>query len=186
MSKLRLESFQNCLSRRNRLGRALWVVVNFLLVRPAFPRPLWFWRRFWFRLFGAKLNNKSLIRSGAWVWAPWNLEMGAYSCLASGAKIYNAGKISIGNQVTISQGAYLCPVSHDISSPTFPMICSEMTIEDQVWIATDAFVGGRDIRIGEGAVVAARAVVFENVEPWAVVSGNPAKCIKKRVIKDEK
>ena len=98
--------------------------------------------------------------------------------------MYNTGKISIGSQTTISQGAYLCPGSHDISDPRFPMICSEMIIEDNAWIATEAFVGGRNVRIGEGAVIAARAVVFETVEPWTVVAGNPAKFIKRRVIRE--
>ena len=36
--------------------------------------------------------------------------------------------------------------------------------------------------IGEGAVVAAGAVVTKDVEPWSVVAGNPAKFIKKRVL----
>lgn len=39
--------------------------------------------------------------------------------------------------------------------------------------------------IGQGAVVGATASVFKDVEPWTVVGGNPAKFIKKRVIKDE-
>ena len=39
--------------------------------------------------------------------------------------------------------------------------------------------------IGEGAIVAAGAVVTKDVEPWMVVGGNPAKFIKKRVLKDE-
>ena len=40
------------------------------------------------------------------------------------------------------------------------------------------------VTIGEGAVVAARAAVFKDVEPWTIVGGNPAKPIKKRVIND--
>lgn len=38
--------------------------------------------------------------------------------------------------------------------------------------------------IGEGAVVGARSVIFKNIEPWDIVVGNPAKPIKKRVIKE--
>ena len=34
-----------------------------------------------------------------------------------------------------------------------------------------------------GVVVAAGAVVTKDVEPWTVVGGNPAKFIKKRVLK---
>ena len=40
------------------------------------------------------------------------------------------------------------------------------------------------VTVGEGAVVGARAAVFKNIEPWTVVGGNPAKYIKKRVIKN--
>jgi putative colanic acid biosynthesis acetyltransferase WcaF len=50
-------------------------------------------------------------------------------------------------------------------------------------VATDAFVG-MGVTIGEGAVVGARAAVFKDVEPWMVVGGNPAKPIKKRIIKE--
>ena len=39
--------------------------------------------------------------------------------------------------------------------------------------------------IGDGAMVAAGSVVTKDVEPWTVVGGNPAKFIKKRVLKDE-
>lgn len=50
------------------------------------------------------------------------------------------------------------------------------------WVAADAFVG-MGVTIGEGAVVGARAAVFKDVEPWTVVGGNPAKFIKKRILK---
>ena len=36
------------------------------------------------------------------------------------------------------------------------------------------------VTIGEGAVVAAGAVVTKDVEPWTVIGGNPAKVIKRR------
>ena len=36
------------------------------------------------------------------------------------------------------------------------------------------------LKIGEGAVVGAGAVVLNNVEPYTIVAGNPAKVIKKR------
>lgn len=51
--------------------------------------------------------------------------------------------------------------------------------------SADAFIG-MGVTVGEGAVVGARAAVFKDVEPWTVVGGNPAKFIKKRIIKEEK
>jgi putative colanic acid biosynthesis acetyltransferase WcaF len=59
----------------------------------------------------------------------------------------------------------------------------DIIIHSNVWICAGAFIAP-GITIGEGAIVAARAVVTKNVEPWTVVGGNPAKFIKKREIKD--
>ena len=64
-----------------------------------------------------------------------------------------------------------------------PLKIAPITIGDRAWVAADAFVG-MGVTIGEGAVVGARAAVFKDVEPWTVVGGNPAKFIKKRVMKD--
>jgi len=62
------------------------------------------------------------------------------------------------------------------------LVTKPIILEDQVWVAARAFVGP-GVTVGEGAVVGACAVVTkEDVEPWTVVAGNPAKPIKKRVI----
>lgn len=181
-----LSKFENWLSPTNKLGRALWILVYTLLFRPAFPSFFWPWRRLLLTAFGARIHRLSYVYADAIIWAPWQLEMGAYSCLASDVNVYNTGRVVIGSHTTISQGAYLCPGSHDIADPKFRMICSDMHIGDQVWIATEAFVGGMGVHIGEGAVVGARAVVTKDVEPWTVVAGNPAKLIKKREIRVNK
>ncbi len=183
-ARVDLSKFENWLSPRNKLGRALWVLACNVMFRPAFPAFLWPWRRLVLVLFGAKVHRLSHVYSDVKIWAPWNLEMGEYSCLASRVNVYNTGRIVIGRHATVSQGAYLCPGSHDITDPKFRMICSDMQIGDQVWIATEAFVGGMGVHIGEGAVVGARAVVTKDVEPWTVVAGNPAKAVKKRVLRE--
>lgn len=71
--------------------------------------------------------------------------------------------------------------THDIQSPQFDLVTKPVTIGEGVWIATGATILP-GVTIGNGAVVAAGSVVAHNVEPWAVVGGNPAKFIKKRVI----
>jgi putative colanic acid biosynthesis acetyltransferase WcaF len=182
--KVDLSKFENWLSTKNKIGRALWAIANIFLFKPFFLSFFNPWRLFVLRCFGAKLSSKSNIYSSVNIWAPWNLEMEEYSTLAAGVTVYNTGKVKIGKHTTISQRAYLCPGSHDIYSSKFPMICTDLIIEDQVWIATEAFVGGMGVTIGEGAVVGARACVFKDVEPWTIVGGNPAKFIKKREIKN--
>ena len=85
--------------------------------------------------------------------------------------------------MVVSQGAYLCAASHDITNPLNPLITAPIHIGSFAWIAAEAFVN-MGITIGEGAVVGARAAVFKDVDPWTVVGGNPAKFIKKRIIKE--
>ena len=104
-----------------------------------------------------------------------------YSCLAPKVDCYNVAPVTVGANATISQGAFLCTASHDITNPHLPLITAPITIGDQAWVAAEAFVG-MGVTVGEGAVVGARAVVVKDVNPWTVVGGNPAKFIKQRVI----
>ncbi|MFA5156301.1 MAG: acyltransferase [Candidatus Omnitrophota bacterium] len=51
-------------------------------------------------------------------------------------------------------------------------------IEDDVWIGEGAFIC-KGVKIGRGAVIAARSVITKDVEPFTIVGGNPAIIIKK-------
>jgi acetyltransferase-like isoleucine patch superfamily enzyme len=53
------------------------------------------------------------------------------------------------------------------------------TIGNDVWIGADALILS-GASIGDGAVVAARAVVTKPVPPYAIVAGNPARVVKYR------
>lgn len=141
------------------------------------------WKRFLLRLFGAKIASTAIVYSSAKVYYPANLVMDDYACLASDVDCYNVAPIHIGKFATVSQGAFLCTASHDITSEKHELITAPISIEDQAWVGAEAFIG-MGVTIGEGAVVGARAAVFKDVEPWTVVGGNPAKFIKKRIIKD--
>ncbi|MDH6312731.1 putative colanic acid biosynthesis acetyltransferase WcaF [Parabacteroides sp. PFB2-10] len=178
-----LSRYHNSLSRKHQLIRMLWAIVWNVFARPL-PRSIGSgWKRFLLRAFGAKIHSTAIVYSSTKVYYPANLEMDIHACLASGVNCYNVAPIKIGANTTVSQGAYLCTASHDITNPLHPLITAPIIIEDQAWIAADAFVG-MGVTIGQGAVVGARAAVFKNVEPWTVVGGNPAKFIKKRIIEN--
>ena len=135
------------------------------------------------RIFGAKIGKHCKIRSSVKVWAPWNIELKDYVAIGHNAELYSVDKIIIGSKVAISQGAYICTASHDITTHSKPLITASIKIDSFSWVAADAFVG-MGVTIGEGAVVGARAAVFKDVEPWTIVGGNPAKFIKERIIKN--
>jgi putative colanic acid biosynthesis acetyltransferase WcaF len=167
----------------NKVGRILWIVTSFILFKPFTFKIFNPWRLFVLRLFGAKLHPRSGVYSSVTIWAPWNLEMDTNAWLGPKVDCFNAARIKIGANATISQKSYLCAASHDYTKSSHPLITSPIIIEDHVWIAADAFIGP-GVKIGQGAVVGARACVFKDVEPWTVVGGNPAKFIKKRIIND--
>ncbi|WP_396166215.1 putative colanic acid biosynthesis acetyltransferase [Flavobacterium sp.] len=133
------------------------------------------------KCFGAKLEWSSHVYASVKIWAPWNLEIGAYSSLGPKVDCYNQGKIIIGENTVISQKTYLCASSHDYNLKDFPLVLKPILIGSGIWIAAEAFIGPSVI-IGNNAVVAARAVVVKNVDANTIVGGNPAKFIKTRKI----
>lgn len=180
-TKIDLSKYHNSLSRKHQLVRLLWGIVWGIFARPL-PRSMGSgWKRFLLRLFGAKIHPTAVVYSSAKVYYPANLVMEAYSCLASDVDCYNVAPIKIGANATVSQGAYLCTASHDITNPLNPLVTAPIVIEDQAWIGAKAFIG-MGVTIGQGAVVGATASVYKNIEPWIVVGGNPAKYIKDRML----
>ena len=177
------QKYHNSLSRKHQIVRMLWAIVWTLGAR-WLPRSVGSaWKRLLLRAFGAKLAPTAVIYSSAKVYYPANLVMDDFACLASDVDCYNVAPIHIGKFATISQGAFLCTASHDITSQQHELITAPITISAQSWVGAEAFVG-MGVTVGEGAVVGARAAVFKDVEPWTVVGGNPAKFIKKRILKD--
>lgn len=110
--------------------------------------------------------------------------MEEYSCIASDVECYNVDKVFVGAHATVSQGAFLCTASHDISHPRNPLVTAPIFIREQAWVAARTYVG-LGVTIGEGAVVGATASVYKDVEPWTIVGGNPARFIKKREVKED-
>jgi putative colanic acid biosynthesis acetyltransferase WcaF len=170
-----------CLSTHsvwNKLARVLWRCAWLLLYRPT-PKFLHGWRRFLLRCFGAKIGRGTFPFPSARIWAPWNLTIGNHCALADDVDCYCVDRIVIGSHVTISQYSFLCTASHDYEDPHFGLIAAPIRIGDGAWVAADAFIGP-GVNVGEGAVVGARATVLKDVPPWTVVTGNPARVIKQR------
>lgn len=162
----------------------VWQFINRTLFRILIGSYLKNVRVFLLKLFGADIEWGVMVYSSADIWAPWNLKMAKYSCIGGGVKIYNKDMVVIDENAVVSQGAYLCTASHDISSESHNLITAPIHLCNRSWVGTDAFVG-MGVAIGDGAIVGARAAVFKDVEPWTVVGGNPAKFIKKRVLRNE-
>lgn len=179
--KIDVSKYANRFSLANKCARVLWGAVWLLVFRPT-PSFLFGWRRFLLRCFGANLAGSASVYPSARIWAPWNLTMGEHSCLSHFVDCYCVDKITIGAHATVSQYAFLCAATHDISDPHMQLVTRPIAIGDGAWVCAGAFVGP-GVTIGEGAVAGARAVVTKDVAAWQVVAGNPAVFKKKRVLK---
>jgi acetyltransferase-like isoleucine patch superfamily enzyme len=98
-----------------------------------------------------------------------------FGCLFDGRRY----SIRTGDDVSIGPEASVLTLGHDPQSSEFADHGGEVLIGDRVWIGYRALVLP-GVSIGEGAVVAAAAVVTEDVDPYAIVAGVPARKIGER------
>ena len=96
-------------------------------------------------------------------------------------EIYMDGRagVQIGNNVNVSFQACLLSLHHDHNDPGFCAIGAPVIIQDHAWIGARAMILP-GVTIGEGAVVAAGAVVTRSVPAYTVVGGVPARVIGER------
>ena len=137
---------------------------------------------------------------------PKNIHLGAHLVLKSGARICacnERARISIGDNTTVGYHTYLfasdsitiganCLIApfvylvdsdHSIARDELinrqPNQTSPIVIGNDVWIGTGAKIL-KGVTIGDGAVVAAGALVKDDVAPYTIVGGIPAKKISER------
>ena len=98
-----------------------------------------------------------------------------FGCLLDGRKF----AVRTGDDVSVGPEAAILTLGHDPQSPNFADRGGEVVIGSRAWIGYRAILLP-GISIGEGAVVGAGAIVTKNVEPFAIVAGNPARKIGER------
>ncbi len=131
------------------------------------------------RLVQAVVGEDTAIERGVTICSRGGLRIGSNTNVNAGTVLDARGGLEIGSLVNISPGVTILSAEHDVASPTFEGRTAPVRIDDRAWIATGAMVLP-GTRIAEGAVVAAGAVVHEDVPPWTIVAGNPAREIGRR------
>ena len=176
-----LAKYQNNHGIRNMIVRLLWRIA-WVFGASWTPRfALNRWRAFILRSFGARIGRNCRLNNTMEVWVPSRLFMGSQVWIDRNVNLYNVERITIEDNVIISDGVYICTASHDITRKDFALVTAPVTICAGAWIAAHARILP-GVTIGEGAVVGSGAVVTKDVAPWTVVAGNPARFIKNRAI----
>jgi len=108
------------------------------------------------------------------------LIIGSFCSIGSGAAFIMAGNQGHRSEWISTVALYWMP-----EEPAFAgaqngyQAAGDTVIGNDVWIGSEAIVMP-GIRIGDGAVIGTRALVTRDVEPYAIIGGNPAKTIRKR------
>ena len=101
----------------------------------------------------------------------------------NGMHILGAGTVTIGDNFHSGTECMMITQNHNYEGEAIPYdytyVKKTIRIGDNVWLGNRVLIVG-DVTIGEGAIVAAGAVVCKDVPPCAIVGGNPAKVIKYR------
>lgn len=119
-----------------------------------------------------------------------HLSIGEGSIIGHFNHIYATGKITIGRNVMTADKVYIADNSHEyleISKPILEQSIVQfppVSIGDGTWIGENVCILGASI--GKNCVIGANSVVIKEIPDYCVVSGNPARIIRKYDISKEK
>jgi serine acetyltransferase len=135
------------------------------------------------------LGDQAWVERGAVLWAfDGSIVIQRSVYLGPYVTIYGHGGVEIGEETLVSMKATILSSNHAIPEQgkvirQQPDELLPTKIGRDVWIGANAVILG-GVTIGDGAVVAAGAVVTKDVEAGAVVAGVPARVIRKRQATD--
>lgn len=145
--------------------------------------PCHYFRNFFYKKI-CKLNmtKNVVIYSGAEIRDPHKIYIGKGSIIGNNAILDGRNFIYIGENVNFSSNVSIWTEQHDHRDPYFRCETQNkkpVTIGNRVWIGPNSIIL-HSVSIGEGAVIAAGAVVTKDVEPYTIVGGIPARKIGER------
>lgn len=140
-------------------------------------------RYFFYRyIYQITIGKKAVIYKGTEIRNPVCLKIGKGSVIGDNAILDARANLEIGNNVVLASNVSIWTLQHDYRDPEFrctPEHYGPVKIEDRAWIGPNSIIL-HNVTIGEGAVVAAGAVVTKDVAPYTLVGGVPAKVIGER------
>lgn len=109
-----------------------------------------------------------------------------------GTNNYFGGKVKIGRYCQIGRDVAFHPTNHPteflttyINQQLFSGELKKLKQEKPITIGNDVWIGHgvivlAGVKVGDGAILAAGAIVTKDVDPYTIVAGNPAKPLRKR------
>lgn len=132
-----------------------------------------------FRALGARIGTHSSVHRGCRFYQIQNLTIGNHSVINCAVILDARMRLTIGDNVSVSEQVAIYSLQHDIDDPDFRTAGGPVVLSDLVYVGARAIILP-GVTVGRGAVVAAGAVVTHDVPDYAVVGGVPARIIGER------
>lgn len=158
----------------------LWIIVSGLLFRPSFI-PFMKIKILILRRFGATIGSGMVIKPSVNIKFPWKLSVGNNTWIGENVWIDNLDKVSIGNNVCLSQGAMLLTGNHDYTKSSFDYRNAPIVIESGVWIGAKSVVCP-GITCESHSLLTVGSIATKDLKAYKIYQGNPAKEIRDRVV----
>jgi len=163
-----------------KLKQVGWYVINILFFKNALNISSGL-KVFLLQLFGAAVGEGVVIKPSVNIKYPWKLTIGNHSWIGEAVWIDNLSSVTIGNNVTLSQGVLLLTGSHDHTKETFDFTALPIIIEDGAWIGARAVISG-GVTCHTHCILGINSVAESNLQPYIIYKGNPAVPVLKRNI----
>lgn len=161
--------------------RVIWLIVNALFfinpLNPVNSIKVWL-----LRIFGSKIGKGVIIKPGVNIKHPWYLTIGDNTWIGENVWIDNLVSVSIGCNVSISQGALLLTGSHNYKHVTFDLIVKEICVEDGVWIGAKSIVCP-GVTCQSHSILTVGSIATKDLDAYCIYQGNPAEKKRERILR---
>lgn len=141
-----------------------------------------------FKILKRAVQSGSDLYVGGKSYVNTNTYLGDGVCF-NGISMQGEGKIIIGNYFHSGPGCQIITTFHNYEGIEIPyddtVIDKPVTIGDCVWLGNNVIILG-GVEIGEGAIIQAGSMVCQNIPPYSIAGGHPAKPFKTRDIEHYK
>ncbi|MGB0155524.1 MAG: WcaF family extracellular polysaccharide biosynthesis acetyltransferase [Verrucomicrobiales bacterium] len=158
--------------------RALWLLVSRVFFETSIPWSSSLQSEI-LRVFGGGIGERVVLKPRVKIKYPWLLEIGDDTWIGECSWIDNLAQVTLGENVVLSQGSYLCTGNHDYTDPAFALRVAPIRIADGAWIGAKATVCP-GVQVGDSAILSVGSVASTDLEENWIYRGNPAEKVRER------
>jgi acetyltransferase-like isoleucine patch superfamily enzyme len=136
-------------------------------------------RTSYYRWSGVDLGDRVVIHRGLELRKPEGIKIGDGTVVGFDCILDGRGGLELGQNVNLSSEVAIWTMQHDLRDPDFGVVSRRAVVEDRAWLSFRCTILP-GVTVGEGAVIAAGAVVVKDVPPYAVMAGLPAAQVGER------